>query len=54
MLFFWTSLIFCLKKYTIKEIPVKLVYRKLGKSKMNFFHIFNSLIKNFKIKFKKI
>lgn len=53
--FFWElTYILFKKKYTIKEIPVKLVYRKLGKSKMNFFHIFNSLIYLFKIKFKKI
>jgi len=48
--FFWEiSYIILKKKYSIKEIPVKLIYRKLGKSKMKISHIINSLIYLFKL-----
>ncbi len=48
--FFW-ELTYLIKKknYTIYEIPVKLIYRKLGKSKMKFSHIMYSLFYLFKI-----
>ena len=38
------------KKYSIKEIPIKLPFRKLGKSKMTIFHIFQSLFTLIKIR----
>jgi len=48
--FFWEVTYIILKRgYSIKEIPVKLIYRKLGKSKMKFSHIFYSLLYLFKI-----
>ena len=48
--FFWEVTYIILKKgYSIKEIPVKLIYRKLGKSKMKFKHIIYSLLYLFKI-----
>lgn len=48
--FFWEVTYIILKKgYSIKEIPVKLIYRKLGKSKMKFSHILYSLLYLFKI-----
>jgi len=48
--FFW-EVTYIIKKrgYSIYEIPVKLIYRKLGKSKMKFRHILYSLIYLFKI-----
>jgi dolichol-phosphate mannosyltransferase len=48
--FFW-EVTFILKKknYSIKEIPVRLIYRQLGESKMKFSHIVYSLIQLFKI-----
>ncbi len=50
--FFW-EVTYILKKrgYSIFEVPVKLIYRKLGKSKMKFSHIFYSLTYLFKIFF---
>ena len=43
--FFWEVTYLILNRgYSIKELPVKLIYRKLGKSKMRFIHIFNSLL----------
>ena len=48
--FFWeVTYIIKKKKYSIYEIPVQLVYRKLGKSKMRFKHILFSLFYLFKI-----
>ncbi len=42
--FFWEiTYLFKNKGYKIYEIPVKLIYRKLGKSKMKLKHIFSSL-----------
>jgi len=48
--FFW-EVTYIIKKggYSIFEVPVKLIYRKLGKSKMKFSHIFYSLIYLLKI-----
>ena len=48
--FFW-EITYLLKKkgYTIYEIPVQLVFRKLGKSKMKIKHIIYSLYYLFKI-----
>ena len=48
--FFW-EVTYILKKegYSIHEIPVKLVFRKLGKSKMKFKHIIYSLYYLFKL-----
>ena len=41
--FFWEiTYLIKLEKYSIYELPVRLVYRKLGKSKMQFKHIINS------------
>ena len=41
--FFWEiTYLIKLKKYSIFELPVRLVYRKLGKSKMQLKHITNS------------
>lgn len=49
--FFWEiTYILNIKGYSIYEIPVKLPYRKLGKSKMKLFHIIDSLIHLIKIK----
>ena len=50
--FFW-EVTYILKKegYMIYEIPVKLVFRKLGKSKMKFRHIIYSLYYLFKLSF---
>lgn len=39
------------KKYKIKEIPIKLPYRKIGKSKMTIFHIFQSLMTLLRLKY---
>jgi len=48
--FFWEVTYIILNRgYRIHEIPVKLVYRKLGKSKMKFSHIVFSLLYLFKI-----
>jgi dolichol-phosphate mannosyltransferase len=48
--FFWEVTYLIKKKnYSINEIPVKLVYRKLGKSKMKLSHIIYSLTYLFKI-----
>ena len=48
--FFWEVTYIILNKgYRIHEIPVKLIYRKLGKSKMKFSHIVFSLLYLFKI-----
>ena len=48
--FFWeVTYIIKKKNYSIHEIPAKLIYRKLGKSKMNFKHIVYSLIYLLKI-----
>ena len=48
--FFW-EVTYTIKKknYSIFEVPVQLVYRKLGKSKMKISHIFYSLMYLFKI-----
>ena len=48
--FFW-EVTYILEKrgYSIFEVPVKLIYRKLGKSKMKITHIFYSLFYLFKI-----
>ena len=48
--YFW-EITYVLKKkgYSIFEVPVKLIYRKLGKSKMKFSHIFYSLMYLLKI-----
>tara|TARA_B100000989_G_scaffold136173_1_gene101186 strand:+ start:174 stop:869 length:696 start_codon:yes stop_codon:yes gene_type:complete len=52
--FFWEiTYILNKKKYLIYEIPVKLIYRKLGKSKMKFIHIFGSLFYLVKVFFSK-
>jgi len=52
--FFWeVTYIIKSKKYSIYEIPVQLIYRKLGKSKMQFKHIFFSLLYLLKIAFSK-
>jgi len=41
--FFWEiTYLIKLEKYSIYELPVRLVYRKLGKSKMQFKHIISS------------
>ena len=50
--FFW-EVTYKIKKrgYSINEIPVKLIYRKLGKSKMKIKHIVYSLLYLFKIYF---
>lgn len=40
------------KKYSIYEIAIKLPYRKLGKSKMNLFHIIQYFLKLLFIKFR--
>jgi len=37
------------KNYSIFEVPVQLLHRKLGKSKMKINHIFYSLMYLFKI-----
>lgn len=51
--FFWESLyLLNKKKYTIKEIPIFLPYRKVGSSKMTFRDIFGSLLYLFKYFFK--
>lgn len=48
--FFWeVTYIIKKRRYSINEIPVKLIYRKLGKSKMKFSHIIYSLIYLFKV-----
>ena len=48
--FFWEVTYIILKRgYSIKEVPVKLIYRKLGKSKMKISHIIFSLLYLFKI-----
>ena len=50
--YFWElTYILNKKEYSIYEIPVRLVYRKLGKSKMKFKHIIGSLIYLIKIFF---
>ena len=48
--FFWEVTYLMKKKgYRIYEVPVKLVFRKLGKSKMKFRHIIFSLYYLFKL-----
>ena len=47
--FFWESAFLLEKKYTIKEIPIKLPIRSLGLSKMKFEDIINGLIYLLKI-----
>jgi len=48
--FFWEVTYLIQKKnYSIKEIPVRLIYRQLGESKMKYSHIIYSLIHLFKI-----
>lgn len=47
--FFWEVTYLIKKNYSIYEIPVRLVYRKLGKSKMKIKHILFSLLYLFKI-----
>lgn len=43
--FFWEiTYLIKIKRYSIYELPVKLVYRKLGKSKMKLKHIINSFL----------
>ena len=50
--FFWEITYIIQKKgYKINEVPVQLIYRKLGKSKMKIKHIFYSLFYLFKIYF---
>ncbi len=50
--FFFESIYrFDKKKYYIKEIPIQLPFRKLGKSKMTIYHIMQSLFTLIKIKF---
>ena len=52
--FFWeVTYIIKKKKYSISEVPVRLVYRKLGKSKMKFKHIIYSLFYLMKIFFER-
>lgn len=52
--FFWESLYFLnKKKYTIKEIPIFLPYRKVGSSKMTIKDIIGSLLYLFKYSLKK-
>ncbi len=52
--FFWEITYKLNKKgYTIYEVPVELIWRKLGKSKMKISHIFYSLIYLFKMYFTK-
>ena len=52
--FFWeVTYLIKLQRYTIYEIPVKLVYRKLGKSKMKLKHIVYSLFYLIKIFFER-
>lgn len=52
--FFW-EITYVLKKknYSLYEIPVKLIYRKLGKSKMKLTHIVGSLLYLLKVYFSK-
>ena len=50
--FFWEITYIIQKKgYKINEVPVQLIYRKLGESKMKIKHIFYSLFYLFKIYF---
>jgi dolichol-phosphate mannosyltransferase len=50
--FFWQITYMLFKKnYSIYEIPVKLPYRKLGKSKMKFHHMYSSLFYLIKLYF---
>ena len=52
--FFWESLYFLnKKKYTIKEIPIFLPYRKIGRSKMTIKDIIGSVLYLFKYSLKK-
>ena len=52
--FFWEiTYLIKLEKYSIYELPVRLVYRKLGKSKMQFKHIISSFFYLLKIFFKR-
>lgn len=43
--YFFDSIYFLLKKYSIYEVAINLPFRKLGKSKMNLFHIIQYLYK---------
>ena len=52
--FFWESLYLLNKKYSIKEIPVYLPYRKVGNSKMTIKDIVGSLLYLLKYFLKKI
>ena len=50
MLFFWeVTYLIKLQGFTIYEVPARLVYRKLGKSKMKIKHIIYSLFYLIKI-----
>lgn len=50
--FFWEiTYIIYKKNYSIYEIPVKLPYRKLGKSKMKLHHMYSSLFNLIKLYF---
>ena len=52
--FFWEiTYLIKLEKYSIYELPVRLVYRKLGKSKMQLKHIINSFFYLLKMFFEK-
>ena len=48
--FFWEATYIINKRgYSIKEIPVRLIFRRLGESKMKFSHVLYSLLYLFKI-----
>lgn len=49
--FFLESIFFLKNKYSINEVPIKLPFRTLGKSKMTYFHILQYLYKLFLLKF---
>jgi dolichol-phosphate mannosyltransferase len=49
--FFESIYVLSKKKYLFYEVPIKLPYRKLGESKMNFLHIVISVISLLRIKF---
>ena len=49
--FFESIYLLLKKKYTLYEVPIKLPYRKIGKSKMTILHIIISLFSLLRIKF---
>ena len=50
--YFFESIYFLLKKkYSLYELPIKLPYRKIGKSKMTILHIIISFLSLLRIKF---